>query len=84
MQGVGHTLYIATIYFWTPETPLSISLQNKEEPAITSTMALFYLSGVAWSTKNSERLTAVWGTGMCSEKKILFVLFLDSDVNSSL
>lgn len=22
-----------------------------------------------------------WGTGMCSEKKVLFVLFLDTDVN---
>lgn len=84
MQGVGHALHIATMYFWTPETLLSLSLQNKEEPAITSTMALLYLSRGAWSTKNSERLTSVWGAGMCSEKKILFVLFLDSEVNCTL
>ena len=65
----------------SPEHPSSIR-KNLQLP-----VQWHYFTSQGWLEHKEVREAhrhLVWGTGMCSEKKALFVVFLDTDGNSSL
>lgn len=73
MQGVGHTLYIAMIYFWTPETLLSISLQHRKNLQLQ--VQWHYFTSLGWpGVQRTQRGSHQFGVQECALKR-RFCLF---------